>query len=102
MELDQTALFLISKMHFHATIFVERKIYLLTTNLASHEQKYCQRCNATFECKVGTINLCQCSQIDLNETTKAYLQQNYKDCICITCLKEIQEILFVNQWNKMS
>ena len=66
-----------------------------------HEQKYCQRCNATFECKVGSINLCQCSQIELTENTKAYLQQNYFDCICINCLRELQSILINNNWNKI-
>jgi hypothetical protein len=66
-----------------------------------HEQKYCQRCNAVFECKVGSIILCQCSQIELTENTKAYLQQNYLDCICINCLHEIQTILSTNKWNKI-
>ncbi|MFN8284108.1 MAG: cysteine-rich CWC family protein [Chitinophagales bacterium] len=69
--------------------------------MSSNELKYCQRCNTAFQCKVGSIELCQCSKIILNETTQAYLQQNYKDCICITCMKELQEILMSNNWNKI-
>lgn len=61
--------------------------------MSLHEIKYCPRCHSTFECKAGSISLCQCSKIILNEREKEYLNQNYNDCLCAACLREIKNIL---------
>ena len=61
--------------------------------MSLHEIKYCPRCHSTFECKSGSISLCQCMKVILNEREKAYLSQNYEDCLCAACLKEIKNIL---------
>ncbi len=61
--------------------------------MASHEIKYCPRCNSTFECKVGNISLCQCSKIVVDERVQSYLNKNYNDCLCAACMKEIKSII---------
>jgi Cysteine-rich CWC len=64
--------------------------------MAKHEEKYCTSCNQLFECKVGSISLCQCNQIELNVGAKQYIQQRFDDCICINCLKKINEKYQIN------
>ena len=61
--------------------------------MSAHEQKYCPRCHSLFECKVGSILLCQCSKVSLDDRTQAYLNKNYEDCLCASCMKEIKLIL---------
>ena len=61
--------------------------------MSIHEQKYCPRCHSLFECKVGSILLCQCSKINVDERTQSYLNKNYSDCLCAACMKEINSIL---------
>ena len=61
--------------------------------MSLHEKKYCPRCNVLFECKAGSIILCQCRKINLNEREQNYLQKNYNDCLCAFCMTEIQSIL---------
>jgi hypothetical protein len=55
------------------------------------ETKACQRCNAPFECKPGAITQCQCFDIMLTVEQRAYLEQRYNDCLCKTCLMQLQE-----------
>lgn len=56
-----------------------------------HEEKNCPRCGGTFECKIGSILLCQCSTVALNEDERAYIQQKYDDCLCASCMKELKK-----------
>ncbi|WP_031427864.1 cysteine-rich CWC family protein [Flavimarina sp. Hel_I_48] len=58
--------------------------------MASHEEKYCPRCKARFECKVGSIILCQCSAVKLTFAQREYLNIQYTDCLCATCIKELR------------
>ena len=51
-----------------------------------HEQKYCPRCTATFECKVGNITQCQCSNIILKGEEQTYISTLYDDCLCAACI----------------
>lgn len=55
-----------------------------------HEIKNCPRCNSPFECKVGSITLCQCNNVKLNEDEKNYLQENFYDCLCAGCMKIVK------------
>jgi len=55
-----------------------------------HEQKYCPRCNALFECKVGSILLCQCAAVKLSETERDHLKKLYNDCLCANCIREVK------------
>lgn len=58
--------------------------------MPKHEVKYCPRCNESFECKVGSIELCQCSQINLTAEEINFIQSLYDDCICLTCMKVLK------------
>ncbi|MEO7305827.1 MAG: cysteine-rich CWC family protein [Ferruginibacter sp.] len=58
--------------------------------MSKHEQKYCPRCNTAFECKAGSIMQCQCTAIQLSVEESAYIQAKYEDCLCIGCLRELQ------------
>lgn len=55
--------------------------------MMKHEPKSCPRCNTRFECKVGSIMLCQCSAVPLNESEIAYMKEKYADCLCASCMK---------------
>lgn len=55
-----------------------------------HEQKNCPRCDNSFECKPGNITQCQCYGFELSDELKAYLEQQYNDCLCRTCLDNIR------------
>ena len=59
----------------------------------THELKYCPRCHSKFECKAGTVLLCQCNRVIIDERVKEYLKENYNDCLCANCLEEIKIIL---------
>ena len=58
--------------------------------MAQHEEKTCPRCEKNFECKCGSINLCQCSAVTLTEELSQQLKNDYADCLCIQCLREIK------------
>ncbi|MDR2121954.1 MAG: cysteine-rich CWC family protein [Flavobacteriaceae bacterium] len=58
--------------------------------MPEHEQKNCPKCNHLFECKAGTLELCQCSSIYLSQGEREYIQSRYEDCLCINCLKELK------------
>ena len=56
-----------------------------------HETKSCQRCNAAFECKPGSITQCQCYEVTLSAEQSAYVEQLYDDCLCKDCLLKLKE-----------
>jgi len=70
-----------------------------------HETKNCPRCEATFECKSGSIMLCQCQTVVLNAEQIEYMQMQYDDCLCARCLLEVRTefnaMQHVNKLNKI-
>ncbi|MFN3637300.1 MAG: cysteine-rich CWC family protein [Chloroherpetonaceae bacterium] len=56
-----------------------------------HEEKVCPRCGAHFECKMGTITLCQCSSVPLDDDERAYIASRFQDCLCANCLWELKQ-----------
>ncbi|MBA4196760.1 MAG: hypothetical protein C0459_04315 [Chitinophaga sp.] len=54
--------------------------------MPQHEKKQCSKCNNNFECKVGNVLECQCSQIQLSYEERVYIENLYTDCLCIDCL----------------
>ena len=65
--------------------------------MACHETKYCPRCNAPFECKVGNILLCQCDGVQFSEAEKVYIGSRYQDCLCRSCLLVLKEEVKYNK-----
>jgi len=59
--------------------------------MPQHEEKICPRCQAQFECKVGSINLCQCQTVSLNTAETDYIQNQFEDCLCANCLFELKK-----------
>ncbi len=58
--------------------------------MCMHEEKQCQQCGNTFQCKAGSIVQCQCSSIQLTLEERAAIEKQFDDCLCINCLKELQ------------
>lgn len=54
--------------------------------MATHEQKQCARCDNSIECKTGSIELCQCSRVELTDNHREYIHSLYPDCLCAACL----------------
>jgi len=59
--------------------------------MEKHETKICPRCFDTFECKAGSILLCQCNTISLKEEESHYINQQFDDCLCINCMKDLKK-----------
>lgn len=68
--------------------------------MCKHEDKHCPRCNTVFECKAGSIALCQCSTIQLSEAERAYVESRFDDCLCVSCLHALQKeyVLFKEKY----
>ncbi len=58
--------------------------------MPKHEKKQCPRCSTEFECKTGSILLCQCSKIELTAEQLEYSNSQYDDCLCLFCLNELR------------
>jgi hypothetical protein len=64
--------------------------------MPKHESKQCPRCRTLFECKSGSIMLCQCQTVVLNAEQLEYISQQYEDCLCSRCLLEVR-----SEYNEM-
>ncbi|RPE09926.1 hypothetical protein EGT74_13590 [Chitinophaga lutea] len=58
--------------------------------MCEHEKKSCPRCKAGFECKVGSILLCQCTTVALTQEERDFIASRYADCLCAGCLREMK------------
>lgn len=58
--------------------------------MACHETISCPRCNAAFECRVGSILRCQCQQVTLTEEERAFINDTYSGCLCAGCLHDMK------------
>ncbi len=56
-----------------------------------HETKSCARCGAVFECKSGSVLLCQCQTVVLDEAALEYIAARYDDCLCRHCLLVLRD-----------
>ncbi len=53
------------------------------------EIKKCPKCGGSFECKNYNILNCACIEVQLNNRARQILSEQYDDCLCVNCLKEI-------------
>lgn len=58
--------------------------------MPKHESKQCARCKSLFECKSGSIMLCQCQTVVLSAEQLEFISQQYEDCLCSRCLLELR------------
>ncbi|MGH8629285.1 MAG: cysteine-rich CWC family protein [Burkholderiales bacterium] len=57
--------------------------------MPDHENKHCPRCGNGFECKAGSVLICQCSAVDLSAEEQAYVRCQFDDCLCVS-LRELK------------
>ena len=60
------------------------------SNSYKHETKICPRCRGEFECKSGSVLLCQCQTIVLSLEQLEYIHSLYDDCLCVSCLHALR------------
>ncbi|WP_460978476.1 cysteine-rich CWC family protein [Spirosoma knui] len=58
--------------------------------IPKHDHVACPRCQRIFECKVGSINLCQCQSIRLTDAQQQYVSSMYQGCLCSDCLLTVR------------
>ncbi len=56
-----------------------------------HEDTACPRCGSIFECKMGSITLCHCSEAQLSKDQMAYIAERWQGCLCHQCLLDIEK-----------
>jgi len=60
--------------------------------MPKHEEKYCPRCQAQFECKVGDVINCQCNAVTLTQDEAQFIYTQYHDeCLCALCMEEMKK-----------
>lgn len=59
--------------------------------------KICPRCTTTFFCNASDIANCGCRTVQLQQTTLEFLSKTNYDCLCPTCLYEINQIVLQAQ-----
>ncbi|MEZ5525500.1 MAG: cysteine-rich CWC family protein [Pseudomonadales bacterium] len=57
--------------------------------MCEHDKRCCPRCGAGFECKMGSILICHCSDVQLSEQQTDFIAEHWADCLCHDCLLEI-------------
>lgn len=71
---------------------------------SKHDQVVCPRCGIVYECKMGSINLCQCTAVQLTEEQRYYVGSRFGDCLCVNCLAALQtehnQIVQQNQFDR--
>ncbi|PJZ51928.1 cysteine-rich CWC family protein [Leptospira adleri] len=50
--------------------------------------KPCPRCGSQFECGAAALT-CDCFSVSLSPKTKDFIRENYRDCLCVSCLLEL-------------
>ena len=55
--------------------------------------KSCSRCKKEIQCRIDAIEKCACSQVELTEDCIAFLKKTNYDCLCNTCLIEINVLV---------
>ncbi len=59
--------------------------------MCEHEKKLCPHCHLLFECKVGSILLCQCTTVSLSDDERMYIKDYYDDCLCASCMLKFKD-----------
>ena len=54
-------------------------------------QKICPVCGNAFECKNDDILKCECARVMLSSEARSYISKHYNDCLCVSCLRAINE-----------
>jgi hypothetical protein len=63
---------------------------------SKHEAKNCPRCHEEFECKLGSVSLCQCYSVRLTVEESDFISSRFSDCLCANCLLTLK--IEYGQW----
>lgn len=69
------------------------KVWLTMNHKPKHEIKLCARCGGDFECKVGDVTNCQCSEVKILPETYKFISTTHYDCLCKKCLEELNHLI---------
>ena len=58
--------------------------------------KKCELCKQDFVCNPYNVINCQCSQIVLCSEARQYIKTQFADCLCLNCLKKINDEIGMN------
>jgi hypothetical protein len=50
-------------------------------------QSVCERCEEPFDCG-AQASACWCAEVSLTEEARARLREQYKSCLCRSCLEQ--------------
>ncbi|WP_245918283.1 cysteine-rich CWC family protein [Leptospira ellinghausenii] len=76
---------------------IQDSTYNSQGSVIKHEEKICPNCLRIFECKVGSIQLCQCTKVQLTKEETEYLATQYTDCLCFQCMETLAFEYRMNQ-----
>jgi len=54
--------------------------------------KKCPKCNKEFNCRNDETFECHCIHVPVSEEAQRYLAENYKDCLCNSCLHVVADM----------
>ena len=46
----------------------------------------CEACGTDFQCEIGLAG-CWCTEVELTDSARLQMAENYKDCLCRNCLE---------------
>jgi hypothetical protein len=67
-----------------------RVLDVINSIVAGGRNLTCESCGKEFVCGVS-LKGCWCSEIKLNDQTRADLRSKYKDCLCRECLENLSD-----------
>ncbi len=67
--------------------------------MIKHELKDGPRCGTEFECKTGSITICQCQTVSLSGEQSDYISNHYDDCLCADCLDTLRSECNLDNFN---
>ena len=64
--------------------------------------KTCPYCHCEFECRNDNILECDCVHVILSKEALNYISSRFADCLCVDCLREINQMPDLNRQHEES
>ncbi|MDR3119105.1 MAG: cysteine-rich CWC family protein [Mediterranea sp.] len=62
-------------------------------------EKICPRCSRFFSCLHNNISECRCASVRLDAQQRAYVETNYSNCLCLSCLEDVRDYFYASGVN---
>ncbi len=59
-------------------------------------KKICGRCQNSLECLASSTEQCSCFDVKIDSRTREYLSETSYDCLCNSCLTELNDMVVSN------